>query len=560
MEKLSEYLAFAYPGTLIFFILVFVVWYGLRLGLKRSTGLNILLFLALVLYFFSFYKNYAPFQLFMIFWFIRDALIVFVVYLLVKFTFKNKILATVVVIGTCGILGFWYYKKGALPFTSPEVAPFESVHSAELFVHVKDKNQLGELSKLLEPYQARIQQAFPHLVDTAITALDDYYTVDLINFEDTLAVIEKLEKSGLIHDVEYNETYTLWPVDLKELMPKQESVFPDSGILEIPDSTMIVEDQPMDYSGTSLNDPRIASIWGFSYMEIDKLMEFLKNAKPLKKAKIFILDTGVDATHEDLTGNYKSLAKEYDRDTDKHGTHCAGIANAVSNNNLGIASLNLTGKLTSVTSITVLPGGRGTQESIIDGIILAADNGADVISMSLGGPATDRRQNAYEKAIKYANDKGAIVVVAAGNENMNARFVIPASCKGVIAVSAVDDKLQKAVFSNFVTELEFKVSAPGVKILSTVPGNDYMFLNGTSMATPYVSGLIGILKAFLPKLTTDEAYLILSSTGKETSDTQMTGRFIQPLAALSSIETKSTQSVILGQIKKVFTFKPEKEE
>lgn len=559
MEKLSVYLAFAYPGTLIFFILLFVIWYGLKLTGKKSIGLNIFLFLALVLYFFSFYKNYGL-QLFLIFWFLRDALIVFIVSLLVKFTYKNKILVTVAVIAAGAILGFWYYKKGTLPFTSPEILPFESVHTAELFVHIKNKNQLGELSKLLEPYQARVQQAFPHLADTANTELDDYFTVDLVHFDDTLAIIEKLEKSGLVHDVEYNETYTLWPVDLKDLIPVQEPLVTDSGTIEMKDTGLTIEYQPMDYNGTSLNDPRISSLWGFSYMEIDKFMEFLKNAKPLKKAKIFILDTGVDADHEDLSVNYKSLAKNYDKDTDKHGTHCAGIANAVSNNKLGIASLNLTGKLVSVTGITVLPGGSGTQESIIDGIILAADNGADVISMSLGGPSTDKRQRAYEKAIKYANEKGAIIVVAAGNENMNAKFVVPASCDGVIAVSAVDDKLQKAVFSNSVAELDMKLSAPGVKILSTVPGNDYQFLNGTSMATPYVAGLIGILKAFLPKLTTDEAYQILQKTGKDTQNSQLTGKFIQPLAALSSIETKSTQSVIMEQIEKVFTFKPEKVE
>jgi thermitase len=135
--------------------------------------------------------------------------------------------------------------------------------------------------------------------------------------------------------------------------------------------------------------------------------------------------------------------------------------------------------------------------------------------------------------------------------------VVPASCKGVITVSAVDDKLQRAVFSNDVSEIEFKVSAPGVNILSTTPSNEYQFLSGTSMATPYVSGLVGILKAYQPGLKTEEVFQILNSTGIDTKDTPTTGKFIQPLAALLSIDVISSQSVVKGYVDKFFTFKPE---
>jgi thermitase len=516
----------------------------------------------------------------MIAWFIRDALIFFFTYLLLKFVIRNKILVTVVLVITIGILGYWYYKNGRLPFASSEAKAFETANSAELLLDIKDKNKLPELTKMLDQYKAKLSLAFPQIADTAETELDDYYTVDFENFTDTSVIIEKLIKSGLVDDVEYNETYALSPVEElnatfeKFLVKKDTStmVQDDTTIVQNADLTIVQTDsamvqqsdsviqqiKPMDYKGKSLNDPKISSLWAFNYMEIDKLQIKLKDSKPLKKAKIFILDTGVDAGHEDLAGNYFSLAKEYDTDTDRHGTHCAGIANAVSNNLLGIASLNLTGKLISITSITVLPGGSGRQENIIDGIILAADNEADVISMSLGGASTDKRQSAYEKAIKYANDKGAIIVVAAGNENINAKLAVPASCKGVITVSAIDDKLEKAVFSNYVSDLEYKLSAPGVGILSTTPHNDYQFLSGTSMATPYVAGLIGIMKAFEPKLTTEDVYRILNSTGKETKNTQMTGKLIQPLPAISSIDTKTTQSTIKEYVNKFFTFKPDK--
>ena len=242
-----------------------------------------------------------------------------------------------------------------------------------------------------------------------------------------------------------------------------------------------------------------------------------------------ILDTGVDATHEDIAANFKSIKTKHDKDGNSHGTHCAGIAAAVSNNGKGIASFAPNNRFIQVSSVQVLSSfGSGTQRGIIKGILEAADNNASVISMSLGGRSSDSKQRAYRQAVSYANRKGAIVVVAAGNSNMNAKNYSPANTPGVITVSAVDDELNKATFSNFITDLEMGIAAPGVNIYSTIPDNKYAAFNGTSMATPYVAGLLGLMKAIDPKLTTSEAYTILNNTGKPTNDTELTGRFIQP--------------------------------
>ena len=93
--------------------------------------------------------------------------------------------------------------------------------------------------------------------------------------------------------------------------------------------------------------------------------------------------------------------------------------------------------------------------------------------MSLGGYSNDERQKAYAEAIKYAKRSGVIIVAAAGNENRNAKNHVPAGCEGVIAVAAIDDQLEKATFSNFISDLKMGIAAPGVGILSTVPGNKY---------------------------------------------------------------------------------------
>ncbi len=106
---------------------------------------------------------------------------------------------------------------------------------------------------------------------------------------------------------------------------------------------------------------------------------------------------------------------------------------------------------------------------------------------------------------------------------------------GVIGVSAVDAGLNRAVFSNFVNDIPWAVAAPGVDIYSTVPGNQYASFNGTSMATPYVAGLLGLLKSIRPELTAREAYNLLQSTGKETKNTRETGRLIQPAKAVGGL-------------------------
>ncbi|MFO0468999.1 MAG: S8 family peptidase, partial [Bacteroidota bacterium] len=111
----------------------------------------------------------------------------------------------------------------------------------------------------------------------------------------------------------------------------------------------------------------------------------------------------------------------------------------------------------------------------------------------------------------------------------------PANVSGVIAVSAVDENLSKASFSNKVSDIKMAVAAPGVNILSTLPHNQYGMLSGTSMATPYVASLIAIMKSFQPTLSAKEAFFILSNTGLDTKNTLQTGRFIQPKRALENI-------------------------
>ena len=288
----------------------------------------------------------------------------------------------------------------------------------------------------------------------------------------------------------------------------------------------------------SINDPFTSEQWAMEVLNMDDYYRLLLQQTPSKQAKVVILDTGVDATHEDLDDNYFSIEAKYDDDPHGHGTHCAGIAAGVTNNGVGIGSLAGAGDspFVEISSVKVLSaGGMGTQKTIIAGIIEATDEGADVISLSLGGRSNQSSQRAYSAAVQYAHRKGVIVVAAAGNSNRDAKDFAPANAEGMITVSAIDQLLLRAPFSNRTTNINRAIAAPGVAIYSTVPGNGYQSYSGTSMACPFVAGLLGVMKSIRPDLTYEEAYRIINATGKESSETRVTGRIVQPAAALAAL-------------------------
>ena len=367
---------------------------------------------------------------------------------------------------------------------------------------------------ILEKYNITMRRAFPDLQHDEYSELEEYYVLDIPTFQlkNIDVVISELQNSGAVDYLENNE------------------------ILTLPENPTTSFDVAPNKPPYGINDPNLKDLWGFEKMGVAEMYASLKEQKPKKKAKIVILDTGVEADHEDITANYLSIDKKNDYDKLGHGTHCAGIAAAVTNNAKGIASFSPNSEFVTVSSIKVLnDAGFGSQETVLAGIIKAADAGADVISLSLGGPSNDAHQKAYSEAVKYANAAGAIVVVAAGNSNKNAKDFSPANAEGVITVSAISPDLSIAPFSNHVQDMKMGIAAPGVQIFSTYPKGTYKFLNGTSMATPYVAGLLGVMKALKPELDTQAAYEILKNTGKELEAGEKAGNFIQADKAISEV-------------------------
>lgn len=241
------------------------------------------------------------------------------------------------------------------------------------------------------------------------------------------------------------------------------------------------------------NDPSLSTQWGLFKIAAANIAS--QSAWDINvgnpSVKIAILDTGIESSHPDLSGkviaesNFTTTSTV--NDLDGHGTHTAGIAAAATNNGTGVAG---SGYNSSLLNGKVLDdNGSGYYSWIISGIVWAADQGAQVISMSLSGSSASL---ALQDAVNYAWNKGSVVAAAAGNNgNSNANY--PAYYNNVIAVASTDINDNKSSFSTYGSWID--VAAPGSSIYSTYKDGSYTTMSGTSMSTPFVAGVAALVWA-----------------------------------------------------------------
>ncbi len=185
-----------------------------------------------------------------------------------------------------------------------------------------------------------------------------------------------------------------------------------------------------------------------------------------------------------------------------HGTHVAGIAGAASNNNTGVASIGFGVSLMAVKSTS----SPTTLSNTYGGVVYAIDNNADVINMSFG---SGFNSSAFQSLMNYANSLGIVLVAAAGNDNVSSTFY-PAGYNNVISVASTTTGDAKSGFSNYGSWID--ISAPGSAIYSTIPGGGYTYKQGTSMASPMVAGLCGLMLSLNPSLSPSDIESCLTST------------------------------------------------
>ena len=233
---------------------------------------------------------------------------------------------------------------------------------------------------------------------------------------------------------------------------------------------------------------------------------------------VAVIDTGLDLNHQEFTGR---IVQGYDfvdkdlipEDGNGHGTHVAGTIGGA-NDNFGVTGVAYE---SNIMPIRVLDNeGYGYTSDVIAGMRYAADNGADVINLSLGGGGYS--QSMFD-AIEYATGLGAVVVMAAGNSGINSPDYPAAHANNYgLAVGAVNQDGNMADFSNRAGAIELDyVTAPGVDIYSSVPGNSYDLFSGTSMATPHVAGAAALLRGYDKTLTAASIEDLITGTSNNSS-------------------------------------------
>lgn len=271
--------------------------------------------------------------------------------------------------------------------------------------------------------------------------------------------------------------------------------------------------------------------WALTRLDFDKVNALASG----KGITVAVVDTGVDASHEDLTGQvlpgYDVLEPGGDghKDPNGHGTHVAGIIAAKAGNSLGVAGLAPEAKILPVRALDET--GYGDDAGIAEGVLWAADHGASVINLSLG---SDTKDPVLAAAVADVIQRKIVVVAASGNGGLEGNAPsYPAALPGVVAVSASSFGDQLAMFST--TGSYVSLSAPGVSILSTWPGNNYVYESGTSMATPYVSAAFALLESAGKSPSSALSLLESSATdlGQESKDASFGYGLVDPYAALT---------------------------
>lgn len=302
------------------------------------------------------------------------------------------------------------------------------------------------------------------------------------------------------------------------------NLFWESGLFAASVPDLCSDDLTYSDDLTRSNDPMFYLQWGLHNSEhagidISACDAWIMSTG--KNVKIAILDSGVDLSHIDLASNISTMS--YDTETDsspsivysEHGTHCAGIAAAVKDNGIQVAGVAPEATIVSVSNS--LSSSTNSQIKRADGIIWAYQNaGVDIISNSWrSGTQHAAIDEAIQNAFRYGRQgKGCVIVFASGNQSHNYINYPANSNDTILAVGSINSVGERYYSSNYGTGLD--IVAPGVNILSTLPGDTVGNNTGTSMACPHVAGVAALILERNSELSVTQVNSIINSSAKKT--------------------------------------------
>jgi subtilisin family serine protease len=391
----------------------------------------------------------------------------------------------------------------------------------EILVRFKPGTSLSEIRGVAAAHNDRLADEIESVPGLAV--------IDDLDNENVQKLVSEYSTLSDVSYAEPNITIKLDPI-------QKDEAYPNDGVLH----TSYIRGAP--------NDPLFSSQWALfngggdgakERADLDAI-EAWKTTKGSEDVVVAVLDSGVDYTHEDLVNNMwirpSNIPEYHDNelgtindingfnaddkqadpmDDNGHGTHCAGIIGAEGDNGIGVSGINQHVKIMPLKFLGRM--GNGSTAAAIEAINYVVDrkqHGVNVriISASWGSNSNSK---ALEDAIRAAGDAGILFVAAAGNDGSNndrwPHYPSNYSLPNLISVAALDNSDSLASFSNFGTK-SVQIAAPGKGILSTWLGDEYREASGTSMATPYVSGIAALVIASEPSISMPDLRKRLLST------------------------------------------------
>ena len=289
--------------------------------------------------------------------------------------------------------------------------------------------------------------------------------------------------------VERIDELEIWVVNLPESFGQNFSFDSDVELVEQDFIVSVAFNNPP-------NDPDYDRQWALPHIQAETAWDDMDE---LRAVTVAVIDTGVCLSHEDLADRVLDNGYDFVEDDDDpedvfgHGCSVAGIIAANIDNGIGIAGF---APNSSILPVRVLgPSGSGSMADVAAGIVYAADEGADIINLSLGSAVGSQ---VTEDAVNYAMEKGVTVIASAGNSG-GALPGFPARYEGVVAVGAIDPDGSRSSFSNKGGD----IWAPGRDVHTTHLNDGYKALNGTSFSAPYVAAMAAILEGMGAQLHLD---------------------------------------------------------